>query len=317
MEYVTKTISFIQVHEGMRTGENVIAAVIPAFNEEVSIGSVVLRSKRHVDEVIVIDDGSTDGTATVAELAGAHVIKVPVNSGKANAVRVGFRFLRTNGYTAVVMLDGDGQHDPEEIDNLLAPILKNDADMVVGSRFLDQKNGTPRYRKFGQSILNRATNFGAKEAHTDSQSGFRALNRRALDSMDFASDGYNIESDMIMHLSSLGFRIKEVPITVKYNIPNVHKKNSVTHGMGVFNSVIGFIGYRRPLLVFGIPGFIIFLIGAVFGLLSMNQEFVFGWGWLFQSMGAVLLVIVGLMLGIAALTLNSLVVLMKVNQTKP
>jgi glycosyltransferase involved in cell wall biosynthesis len=301
---------------GIRTGEQVIAAIIPAYNEEVSIGSVVLRSMKQVNEVIVIDDGSTDGTAAVAELAGAHVIRVPMNSGKANAVRVGFRFLRTNGFTAAVMLDGDGQHNPDEIGNLLAPILNNEADLVVGSRFLDHHNGIPRYRRLGQSILNGATNFGAKEVHTDSQSGFRALSRKALDSMDFTSDGYNIESDMIMHLSSLGFRTKEVPITVKYDAPNMHKKNSVMHGMGVFSSVIGFIGYRRPLLVFGVPGFIMFLIGIVLGILSLGQEFLFGWGWLFQSMGAVLLIIVGLILGIAALTLNSLMVLMKINQTK-
>lgn len=301
----------------MGTGEPEIAAIIPAYNEEVSIGSVVLRSKKYVNQVIVIDDGSTDNTAAVAELAGARVIKIPINSGKANAVMMGFRFLRTNGYTAAVMLDGDGQHDPDEIDSLLAPILQDKADMVVGSRFLDAHNGVPRYRKAGQAVLNRATNFGAKEVHTDSQSGFRALNRKALDSMDFASDGYNIESDMIMHLSSLGFRIQEVPITVKYDIPNMHKKNSVAQGMGVFNSVIGFIGYRRPLLMFGVPGLIFFIIGMVFGLFSMEQEFLFGWGWMFQSMGAILLIIIGLMLGIAGLTLNSLVVLMKVNQTRP
>jgi len=301
----------------MCVGEPEIAAIIPAYNEEVSIGSVVLRSKKYVNEVIVIDDGSTDNTAAVAELAGARVLKVPINSGKANAVRVGFRFLRTNGYTAAVMLDGDGQHNPDEIDNLLGPIKQDTADIVIGSRFMDDHNGTPGYRKVGQSILNRATNIGAKEAHTDSQSGFRALNRKALDSMDFASEGYNIESDMIMHLSELGFRIKEVPISMNYDVPNMHKKNPVTHGMGVLNSVIGFIGYRRPLLFFGVPGLIMFLTGMILGLFAMQQDFLFGWGWVLQSMGAMLLIIIGMMLGIAGLTLNSLVVLMKVNQARP
>jgi glycosyltransferase involved in cell wall biosynthesis len=297
-------------------GESRTAALIPAYNEEVSIGSVVLRSLKHVNEVFVVDDGSTDKTATVAELAGAHVIKVSINSGKANAVKVGFKFIRANGYDAAVMLDADGQHNPDEIGRLLAPVLEDKADMVIGSRFLN-KDAIPGYRKVGQSILNRATNFGAKEAHTDSQSGFRALNGKALDNMDFPSEGYNIESDMIMHFTSLGLRIEEVPITVKYDVPNKHKKNPVTHGMGVLNSVIGFIGYRRPLLLFGVPGFIMFVTGIMLGLFSLQGDYLFGWGWLFQSMAAVLLVITGLMLGIAGLTMNSLVVMMKVMQARP
>jgi len=289
------------------------AAVIPAYNEEKTIGSIVLKAKVSVDEVLVVDDGSSDDTALLAEMAGAQVVRLPQNSGKSVALMTGLGKASSNGFDAVVMLDADGQHNPQQIPDLLQPIAEGNADLVIGSRFLEggNGNGLPRYRKAGQTVLNKTTSFGAKTKVTDSQSGFRAISKKGLRNLDFDSDGYGVESAMITYFAERGLKITEVPIKVEYDVPNGHKKSPVPHGMGVLNATVGLIGYRRPLLFFGVPGFILFILGMVLGLITYQESYLFGWGWFFQSMSAVTLVIVGLMLMIGGLTLNSLVALMR------
>jgi glycosyltransferase involved in cell wall biosynthesis len=306
----------IDLSEILIAGKKRIAAIIPAYNEEKTIGSVVLRTKALVDEVLVVDDGSKDDTSLLAESAGATVLKMPYNSGKAAALLYGLDVLAEDGFDAVVMLDADGQHNPKQIPQLLRPILDDKADMVIGSRFMEGTKGIPRYRKVGQTVLNKATSFGAGIRITDSQSGFRALSKRALQNLDFQSQGYNIETDMIGHFVDRGVRITEVPIETEYNVPNGHKKAPLPHGMGVLNAAVGLIGYRRPLLFFGIPGLVLFITGMILGLLSLSQNYIFGWGWFFQSMTAVTLTMIGVVLVIGGLTLNSLVALMHSTRTR-
>ncbi len=289
-------------------------AIIPAYNEEATIGSVVLKTKIYVNDVLVIDDGSTDDTGTIAEMAGAKVVRITNNGGKANAILTGFRTILDKGYDAAIMIDSDMQHDPDEIPQLLAPIVDDSADLVIGSRFLNNSHDIPSYRKAGQTILNITTAIGSKVAITDSQSGFRALNKKAIESMTFDSSDYNIESDMITFFAERGLRIREVPVSAIYRGTGEHKRNSISHGTGVLNNVISLIVYRRPLMMFGVPGFISFCIGMLLGLFSLSKFYPFGWSWLFQSMAATILLIIGTMLGIAGLTLNSLVVIMRHNQ---
>jgi glycosyltransferase involved in cell wall biosynthesis len=297
-------------------GKKKVAAIIPAYNEEKTIGSVVLKTKASVDEVLVVDDGSIDDTALLAESAGATVLKMPQNSGKAAALLSGLDVFVNNGVDAVVLLDADGQHDPRQIPQLLQPILDNEADLVIGSRFLEGGKGIPHHRKVGQTILNKTTSFGAGIKITDSQSGFRALSRKALQNLDFDSQGYDIETDMIGCFADRGLRIAEVPIAVEYDVPNGHKKAALPHGMGVLNAAVGLIGYRRPLLLFGVPGFMLFMMGMLLGLLSISHNYILGWGWFFESMTAVTLVIIGIILIIGGLTLNSLVALMRSSRTR-
>lgn len=168
----------------------------------------------------------------------------------------------------------------------------------------------------GQTVLNKATSFGAGIRITDSQSGFRALSKKALHNLDFQSQGYNIETDMIGYFVDRGVRITEVPIETEYKVPNGHKKAPLPHGMGVLNAAVGLIGYRRPLLFFGVPGLMLFIAGIALGLLSLSQTYIFGWGWLFQSMTAVTLTMIGVVLVIGGLTLNSLVALMHSTRTR-
>jgi glycosyltransferase involved in cell wall biosynthesis len=150
-----------------------ITAILPAFNEEVSIGSVVLRTKQYANRVIVVDDGSSDRTAEVASLAGAEVLRHTENMGKGAALRTGFQSL--NGDEVIVTIDSDGQHDPADMPRLIEPILRGEADMVNGSRYLNgDRKDTPAYRRLGQVVLDKATNLDSGISVTDSQSGFRA-----------------------------------------------------------------------------------------------------------------------------------------------
>ncbi|MBE8539356.1 glycosyltransferase [Geoglobus acetivorans] len=291
--------------------QNDVAAVIPAYNEEIAIGSVVLRAKKYVDRVIVVDDGSTDKTAEIAELAGAEVIRLEENCGKAHALMVGFERAKELGYSVVVMLDGGGQHDPDEIPSLVEPILKGEADLVIGSRFLENNGKIPKYRMLGQKILTFVTNLGSEITISDSQSGFRAMNRKVLESINFESNGYSIESEMIARLSSKGLRIREVPISAIYDVPNRHKKNPLSHGMSVLNDIVGLIGYKRPMLLFGSAGFALTVIGLAFGFWAFSvyydtNKLPYG-----PSIGSALFLILGLLMVTSGLILNSLVQIMK------
>lgn len=290
-----------------------IAVLIPAFNEELTIGTVVLDVKRYGYSVLVVNDGSRDRTSEIARLAGAEVIDHHKNGGKAAALRTGFTELKSRDYDVVVIMDGDGQHKVEDINGLVAPVVQGDADLVIGSRFLKKDNSIPYYRQVGQRVLNRVTNAGAPVKVSDTQSGFRALSRRALDNINFHSSGYAIEQDMIIHFTERGLRIKEVPISVRYDVPNGHKQGSISMGVGLLNNVIATVGYKRPLLLFGIPGLLFCSAGFIVGMMTLFELFWLG-SWLFQALLAGFLMILGSTLAVSALSLNSLALLMRMSK---
>jgi glycosyltransferase involved in cell wall biosynthesis len=294
--------------------KSTILAVIPAFNEEIAIGTVVLITRAYVDHVIVVDDGSTDKTAHIADLAGAEVIRIKKNRGKAHALLVGLARAKESGCNAVVILDGDGQHKPEEIPNLLTPVLSKEADMVIGSRFLNINSAVPSYRRMGQKTLDYATNIESSYKSTDTQSGFRALSCYALKFLDFQSDDYNIESDMISHFSANGLRITEVPITVLYDVPHKSKKHPLSHGADVLGHLIGVIGYRRPLLSFGVPGIIFLIGGLIIGSIAFAEYYITSKFSFLFSMVCIVFLFVGLLLMTTGLILNSLVLIMKMER---
>jgi glycosyltransferase involved in cell wall biosynthesis len=279
-----------------------IAVIIPAYNEELTIGSVVLRARMFSDNVIVVDDGSADRTSETAMMAGATVLRMTANSGKAAAVMRGFAELENLDYTVAVMMDADGQHYPE----VSAPIRAGEADLVIGSRFLDGRARVPAYRRMGQKVLDRFTNLGAGKTISDTQSGFRAMGHVGVRNMDFRSSGYSIESAMIMHFVSRGLRITEVPINVSYDVPNKHKKNPVSMGIGLVNSLVVEIGQRRPLLFFGVPGAIMGTAGLALAVAVLAGSTPFGWSWALSSAMAQSLVNLGAVMVVAGLSLTSL-----------
>ncbi|MDW7726236.1 MAG: glycosyltransferase family 2 protein [Candidatus Methanoperedens sp.] len=252
-----------------------ITAILPAFNEEVSIGSVVLHTRQHADDVIVIDDGSTDRTSEVAQLAGARVIRHQSNMGKGFALKTGFEYVRQNGAEVVVTMDSDGQHDPEEITKLVAPILKGEADMVNGSRYLNGNGkNTPFYRRVGQNILDLVTNINSGITITDTQSGFRAFSRHTLPAFNFKSNGLEIESEMLMDAANAGFKVKEVEIGVRYDVDG-SSEHPLSHGLKVLVNVLHDMELNRPLYYFTTPGLVFAAAGLFMGL-HFLQDFYMG-----------------------------------------
>lgn len=289
-----------------------IIVLIPAYNEELTIGSVVLNALKYADQVFVVNDGSRDKTSEIARAAGAEVIDHIKNSGKAAALKTGFTELHKRDGDIIVMMDGDGQHCAAEINRLVTPIINQEADLVIGSRFLNTGNTIPYYRQIGQRVLNRLTNMSSSKKVSDTQSGFRAFNRKALQQMNFNSNGFAVEQNMIIHCSEKGLRIAEVPISVRYDVPNGHKQGSFSMGIGLLNNIIATIGYKRPLLLFGVPGLILSVAGLFIGLLSIFEYYYIG-SWLLQSLIAGFMIILGAMLAVSALSLNSLALLMHMN----
>ncbi len=294
--------AFEKPREG--TGMPGVIAAIPCFNEDRCVGSVVLKCREHVGQVVVIDDGSTDETARVAELAGAVVVRHDTNKGKGVAVNTAFEYARKAGCTGMVLLDGDGQHDPAEIPRLLAPVLDGQADMVVGSRFLDVRSQTPGYRVWGQRILTLFTNIGSSSSLSDSQSGFRAFSPKAIESLSFGETGLSVESEMQFLARQADLRLAEVPINVAYH--DRSKRSPVAHGMGVLNSIVGLVSRRMPLFFFGTPG----LVALGFGLWEGWQTVSFyeerGEFYMGPALIAVLLCIVGVLSIFTGLILHTI-----------
>ena len=158
-------------------------ACIPAYNEENTISDLVKTAKKFVDKVVVCDDGSTDKTLNNAKLAGAEIISHKKNQGYGSAIISLFDYCRMQNADVMITLDGDGQHDPNQIPILLDTISQHNVDVVLGSRFLDNKTNTPGYRKRGIKIITSAANFGADFKVSDAQSGFRAYSKNAIDAI--------------------------------------------------------------------------------------------------------------------------------------
>jgi len=289
-----------------------IIVLIPAYNEELTITSIVMLSKKFSDRVIVVDDGSRDRTSELAIMAGAEVIRSETNMGKAEALMTGFQRCRELHTKCIVMIDGDGQMDPALIPQITAPVLKGEADLVIGSRFLgDDLKNIPRYRKLGLWVLNRVVNFSSSSNITDSQSGYRALSHSALDNITLNSNKYNIESDMIIHLQEKGMRIVEVPVSIRYDVPNGHKQTPTHQGLSVMGHIVSYIGYRHPLIIFGVPGTFFFLMGGFICMATFIEwPILFNWTLVSQGIAGTVILGIGIFLMFAALMLNSLALLM-------
>jgi hypothetical protein len=239
-----------------------IIAAIPAWNEEMTIAKVVVHAMKNVDKVVVIDDGSTDDTATIAERLGAQVVRHDRNLGYGAAIRSCFSIARDLNPDALVILDADGQHDADDIPKLLAPIQTGKADIVVGSRFAGAEiSEIPSYRRAGLRLTNEATNRVAKQKVSDTQSGFRAYSRRAIQRIRLHEQGMGITSEIQIRGSDAGLTIVEVPVGIAYQGLQTSSQNPLSHGLEILSAVLRIAGEKHPVALFGVPGFISIVAG--------------------------------------------------------
>ena len=255
-------------------------AIIPCYNEETTIGSIILKTKRYVNKVLVIDDGSIDDTAKIAKDAGAEVISNKTNRGKGNAVKTGFKYALEHGFDYVVTIDGDGQHNPAEIPTLIGNILNNGHDISLGFR-VGAATEMPKWRKVGKRVLDYATSFGSGGFVTDSQCGFRAFNKKAVEELtpELKGNAFSVESEQLIKAHKLGLNLVNTNVTCKYNnLINTSTKNPTSHGFSVLSYIIILVAERHPLLFISVPGFASVILGMLFGILTMqyyNQTHIF------------------------------------------
>jgi glycosyltransferase involved in cell wall biosynthesis len=243
-----------------------IIVCIPAYNEEDSIEMLVKEALKHGHEVVVCDDGSSDDTSARARKAGAIVVNHSKNLGYGNTIRTLFQKALERNADIIVTMDSDGQHDPEQIPDIVEPIMKGGFDIVIGSRFINCKDKTkvPLYRSFGIKTITKFTSQASYRNLTDAQSGFRGYSRLAIEKMNLAEDGMRISTEILLRAGSKKLTVKEVPITIRYDVDKPSTHNFVSHGVGVLFSVIHFVSLRHPLVFYGLPGIALLIVSGFF-----------------------------------------------------
>jgi len=291
--------------------------LIPCFNEEMTIGSIVLKTKRYVDTVLVVDDGSGDSTAQIAKEAGAVVLSHSRNKGKSAAIKTGFTYAMQNGFDYIITLDGDGQHNPAEIPMMLSEMQNNGHDIVVGTRF-GPSTEMPGWRKIGKRVLDYATSAGTGGRLTDSQSGFRGFNKKAIQYLTPKLDGqgFSVESEQLIKAHELGLHVGDARVACKYNGLETSTKGPTSHGVSVLTYVLQIVAEKHPLLFISLPGFVSVLIGIYFGIRTLQ---IYNITHIFPIQDAILVsifVIIGITAMFMGLILNVLPNILKRIQTE-
>lgn len=256
------------ISDGM-SKHKIVVAGLPAFNEERHIASVILRVSEYVDHVIICDDGSSDLTSEIAEALGAIVVKHEHNRGYGAAIRTLFKAAIQFNADILVTLDTDDQHDPSEILSLVQNMTENELDVVIGSRFLEN-NGSdiPSWRKKGIEFINLISTSGSDVS--DSQSGFRAYNKKTIKLLKLTENGMGISTEILLKAVESNLTIGEVPISVRYH-EGSSTHNPVVHGVGVVFSTIKHLSINRPLMIYGLPGLTALLISMVMWYLTIRS----------------------------------------------
>ena len=283
---------------------------IPAYNEESYIQDVIEKSLPYADKVIVCDDGSTDDTKNVAKQAGAVVLSHKKNQGYGAAISTLFDYARKENAQIMVTIDGDSQHDPSQIPLLIDALTTHNVDVVIGSRFLDDSTKASGYRKTGIKIITSASNYGTNFKVSDSQSGFRAYSKNAIDAIHPSEQGMSVSTEILLKISNKGLSVAEVSITVSYD-GDTSEQHSVPHGISVLMNTLKYVSIKHPIQFYGIPGIVLIIFGVILGGIFLdaylNQQIVF-YGSLLAS---VVLFLLGSILSVTAVILFSMANLMR------
>ena len=280
---------------------------IPAYNEEKNIGALILKLRKITDHIIVCNDGSSDMTGEIAEKLGAIVVNHSKNLGYGAGIRSIFIKAREIDSDILVTFDADGQHRVEDIQRVIEPIIKNESDIVIGSRFLKEKDSkVPEYRKLGIKVITKLTNASINESLTDSQSGFRAYNKKVLRDITPSDLGMGVSTEILIKASKKEFKIVEVPIVILYE-GNTSTHNPVSHGASVLLSTIKYTSIEHPLKFYGISALIFLSIGLSFILWTIQNFTTNGKIITNVALIGVGTTVIGVVLLIAAILLYSLV----------
>jgi polyprenyl-phospho-N-acetylgalactosaminyl synthase len=208
--------------------------VIPVFNEETVISDVVGQALRTFPNIVCVDDGSRDRSAAALEHSGAHVLRHPINLGQGAALQTGLTYaLGRPGAEYFVTFDADGQHQVEDVPRLIEPLRAGEADVVLGSRFLDHAGDVPRLK---QAVLRTASVLSGSSRKlrlTDAHNGLRAFNRAAASRLDITMNGMAHASEIVDFLASSTLRVREVPVTVLYTDYSRSKGQSLINGVNI------------------------------------------------------------------------------------
>jgi len=286
------------------------AVGLPAFNEEKNIASIIIKLKQITKTIIVCDDGSSDLTSKIASELGAITVVHPKNIGYGAAIASLFAKARDIGVESLVTFDADGQHRIEDIKTVLEPIIKNEADIVIGSRFIGEESNIPKYRKIGIKTITGITNITTGTKITDAQSGFRAYSKKILENIMPSEYGMGVSTEILIKAAKNKFRIAEVPITILYE-EDTSTHNPVSHGASVVFSTIKYVALERPLSFYGIPGIIflgagLFFVAWTLQLFGESGEIITN-----VSLIGIGCTILGILLLMTATILHSMVVLVR------
>lgn len=295
------------VVESART--NVLVG-IPAYNEAQTVGDVVQKASNHVDEVLVVDDGSTDGTAEAARATEATVVEHDRNRGYGHALKTIFTEAREREVDSLVILDADDQHDTDDIPRLLEAQEDSGANIVIGSRYgQSAETDIPLYRRFGLAVITLLTNvslgsFSREDRIRDTQSGFRAYDEVAVDVLsdnaDAIADRMSASVDILSIASEAGLSTAEVPTTIAYDVENANTQNPVTHGLDIVNNIFKTLERKRPVTVLGIPGLLVALTGVGVGHWTVSNYITSGTVSIGLTLVAAALVLVGTLVSIVS-----------------
>jgi glycosyltransferase involved in cell wall biosynthesis len=252
-----------------------IAIGLPAFNEAKNIASIITQLKKKYKLIIVCDDGSSDLTAAISEEMGVVVVKHKKNLGYGAAIRSLFLKAQELDCDILVTFDSDGQHQISDIENVIKPIQNKETNIVIGSRFLGNVEGTlPTYRKLGIKAITNLVNSNTGNKITDSQSGFRGYDKKTLEKIIPSESGMGVSTEILIKANAQELKIIEVPITILYQ-KEISSQQTLSHGTSVILSTMKFISIEHPLKFYGVPG-ILFLTIGLFFIIWTVQEFSIG-----------------------------------------
>ncbi len=290
-------------------------AAIPAYNEAHTIDEVVEETTLYVDEVVVIDDGSDDDTAAVADAAGAKVIEHETNEGYGAALKTAFAMAADRGVDQLVILDGDGQHEPKDIPRLLERLDETDSEIAIGSRLTeDGTTDIPFYRRIGLAVVNILTNvsMGVTDRGqwvADTQSGFRAYDRSAIESLaadpSIGSD-MDASTDILYHGYKQDYDIEEVGTTVYYDVENGNTEHPISHGLRLVHNILNTVEREQPIMFVGVPGFLMAIFGLTLGYLALSNFLATGSFPLGLALASSVIFLTGLFFGLTATVLHAL-----------